>query len=115
METINLSKEKNSILVSGEKYRVCLISRIAKIIQDKIYAETMDLKDGLAIECKVNSQYYVVAFIHYDEEEDEIVFEDVSFRHIDELEKNTWLETQEYCNCIKFAKQALKDAFELKE
>lgn len=73
------------ILIQKGFYRLGTITNILKEV-DPITS----MKDGLAIEKKINdNSYYVVAFIRYNEEREQVEFEDVDFRILD-IDKEDW-------------------------
>ena len=99
-------------LVEGEYFRVHPITRLSKVISDtKGEFETLDWKEGLGIEKKVSTNpdlYMVVAFVKPDEF-GRIVFEDVDFRSIFELDATKVDMVEEFQNCVEFARSALED------
>ena len=112
---------KFEVLVEGKYYRVTNITRLTKVKQ-----LTKDLEfrfihllpeEGLNVEekCKDGEHYIVVNTLYYNKQEKEVELTDVLCRSIDVLnyqDENieTYFErTQEYCNCLTFAKKALLD------
>lgn len=117
---------KFEILVEGKYYRVTNITRLTKVKQ-----LTKDLEfrfihllpeEGLNVEekCK-DGNYIVVNTLYYNKKEKEVELTDIACRSIDVLsyqdeDMETYFErTQEYCNCLTFAKKALIDIWEEKE
>ena len=117
---------KFEILVEGKYYRVTNITRLTKLKQ-----LTKDLEfrfihllpeEGLNVEekCK-DGNYIVVNTLYYNKKEKGVELTDIACRSIDVLnyqdeDMETYFErTQEYCNCLTFAKKALIDIWENKE
>ena len=117
---------KFEILVEGKYYRVTNITRLTKVKQ-----LTKDLEfrfihllpeEGLNVEekCK-DGNYIVVNTLYYNKKEKGVELTDIACRSIDVLnyqdeDMETYFErTQEYCNCLTFAKKALIDIWEEKE
>ena len=117
---------KFEILVEGKYYRVTNITRLTKVKQ-----LTKDLEfrfihllpeEGLNVEekCK-DGNYIVVNTLYYNKKEKGVELTDIACRSIDVLnyqdeDMETYFErTQEYCNCLTFAKKALLDIWENKE
>lgn len=98
-------------LVEGKYFRVHPITKLKRVISDtRGEFETLDWKRGLGIEKKVSTKpdlYIVVAFVKPTKKG--VVFEDVDFRSIFELDATKVDMVEEFQNCVEFAKNALED------
>lgn len=112
------SKGNNKILVEGDYFRVCNITRLNSILNNPLEfnIENLQLKEGLAIEEKQSDgTFIVINFLTYKKDFDKVYLDDVYCRSIDVLkykEKNIktyFKRIQEYANCLEFAKKALID------
>ena len=121
------SGTKFEVLVQGKYYRVTNITRITRVKQltEDLQFQFVNLlpEEGLNIEekCKDGKHYIVVNTLYYDKGHKGVELTDIYCRSIDVLnyqDENieTYFErTQEYCNCLEFAKKALLDIWEEKE
>ena len=107
--------------VNGDYFRVCTISKVEGVYNDKLDIKHLDPKEGLAIEQKLSDDtYIVICFVKWDEDNEcpkvdyvagcreygllkEIAFEK-------DLNK-AFLKLNEYVNCIEFALNTLDDLY----
>lgn len=114
-ETTIKSDGKFQVLVEGERYRVCTISRLGNLGRDEnnnteIKIINLPISYGLAIEQKLkNGHYYVVAFVKWDYEAEEATFEPVGFRPVETLDGIPQRLVDEYYNTVMFARNAIED------
>lgn len=117
---------KFEVLVQGKYYRVTNITRLTKVKQ---LTKDLEFKfvnllpeEGLNVEEKCeDGNYIVVNTLYYNKQNKDVELTDIACRSIDVLnyqddDMETYFErTQEYCNCLAFAKNALLDIWENKE
>ena len=117
---------KFEVLVQGKYYRVTNITRLTKVKQ---LTKDLEFKfvnllpeEGLNVEKKCeDDNYIVVNTLYYNKQNKDVELTDIACRSIDVLnyqddDMETYFErTQEYCNCLTFAKNALLDMWENKE
>lgn len=120
------SGTKFEVLVEGKYYRVTNITKLTKVKQ---LTKDLDFKfvnllpeEGLNVEEKCDNDHYIVVnTLYYNKEKKYVELTDIACRSIDVLnyqdeDIETYFErTQEYCNCLTFAKNALIDIWENKE
>ena len=111
---------KFEVLVQGKYYRVTNITRLTKVKQ---LTKDLEFKfvnllpeEGLNVEEKCeDGNYIVVNTLYYNKQNKDVELTDIACRSIDVLnyqddDMETYFErTQEYCNCLAFAKNALLD------
>ena len=103
-------KGKFNILVSSDYYRVNIIQKF-----DKEGVKDLDISEGLAIEAKIDDDYYVV--VNYIKPKDEgPIIENIGLRPMNTLKlkdnetiQDYFERIQEYYNCLGFAVTALAD------
>lgn len=106
------------VLVEGERYRVCTISRLAHLGRDSdnnisLKVINMPISYGLAVEEKTaDNHYFIVAIVKYDYDTQSAVLDPVGFRAIETLDGLERKLVEEYHNCVMFAKNTLEDIAE---
>lgn len=121
IRTVADNNTKFEVLVEGKYYRVTNIARLTRVKQltEDLQFQFVNLlpEEGLNVEekCKDGEHYIVVNTLYYDKEHKGVELTDIDCRSIDVLnyqdeDMETYFErTQEYCNCLEFAKKALLD------
>lgn len=78
-------------LIKKGKYRIQTITYF--VLDNKRVKSVLDnLKEGLALEKAIDEEhntYYVIAYIRYNEDREQVELEDVEFRMLD-IEKQDW-------------------------
>lgn len=94
------------VLIQKGNYRLCGITNLK--IEGQKLVPFNSIKDGLAIEkqCATGDfkTYYVIAFIRYNKESEQVELEDVEFRMLD-IDKREW-------NIVKDLIRSAKDIVE---
>lgn len=98
---------ENLVLIQKGNYRLCGITKLQPDKEGNLDI-IHSMKDGLAIEKQCASgdfnHYYVIAFIRYNEEREQVELEDVDFRLLD-VERQEW-------NVVKELIKSAKDIVE---
>lgn len=112
---------KFEVLVEGEYYRVTNITKLTEVKQltEDLQLEyvNLPLKRGLNIEekCKDGEHYNVVNTLYYNKKHKKVELTDINCRSIDVLNyrdeniETYFKRTQEYFNCLEFAKNTVLD------
>ena len=109
--------KSNNTLVEGKYFRVYPITRVVEIDRnDNIITQDMNIKEGLGIEKRdFENNYFVVAFVKpkfFLNEFVDVIFEDVDFRSVFELDATKPDMIEEFKNCVAFARNAIRDVYE---
>lgn len=125
MKVKNVGENKFEILVEGERYRVCTVSKLVGLTEEYLEVEDEPVEYGLNVEQKLSAgHYYVVLTVQWNDESKKPILSYVDERHLDTL-RNLVEEVkepervvqylEEYLNCIEFAEQTLVDIYTDKE
>lgn len=103
------------VLVQAAHYRVCNIISVTNIYQsmdDEVIIDykNHELKDGLNVEEKLeDGSYIVIGTFKFDEDNQQVTYDDCALRTFTTLSDATELKIQEFLNCCAFAAAALAD------